>query len=149
MAYDHNMWPPNSGYFNWFPNLLALVIASSHGTIQNLTFEDVTTLIGLLLGTAILYLDNDKFVASILPNLEKLETIQRVQFISEKLRKMLPTDVREHIETFVAIPQLDKQGHARKPKAHEILCGWGIWFKTDVIGIKVLGNFLLFRLTST
>ncbi len=62
---------------------------------KNLISEDVVTLIGLHLGKALLDLDKDAFVASITPHLAQLELKQRVQFISEKMLNVLPSNVLE------------------------------------------------------
>jgi 3-methyladenine DNA glycosylase AlkC len=108
---------------------------------KNLISEDVVTLTGLHLGKALPDLDKDAFVASILPHLGQLELKQRVQFISEKMLTVLPSNVRERNKILVAMLHPDKLGHAMKPSTQEGLCGWGVWPLTDVIGRSGLDDF--------
>ncbi|MGB0505114.1 MAG: DNA alkylation repair protein [Pikeienuella sp.] len=101
---------------------------------KNLISEDVVTLIGLHLSKAMPDLDQDAFIASILPHLDALELKQRVQFISEQMLTVLPSDVRERNKTLVTMLHPDKLTSAGKPSSEDGLCGWGIWPLTDVIG---------------
>ena len=108
---------------------------------KNLISEDVVTLTGLHLGKALPHLDKDAFVASILPHLGKLELKQRVQFISEKMLAVLPSNVRERNKILVAMLHPDKFDQAVKPSTQEGMCGWGVWPLTDVIGRSGLDDF--------
>lgn len=108
---------------------------------KNLISEDVVTLIGLHLGKALPDLDKDAFVASITPHLAQLELKQRVQFISEKMLTVLPSNVLERNKILVAMLHPDKLDHTVKPSTQEGLCGWGVWPLTDVIGRSGLDGF--------
>jgi 3-methyladenine DNA glycosylase AlkC len=108
---------------------------------KNLISEDVVTLIGLQLGKALPDLDKDAFVASITPHLAQLGLKQRVQFISEKMLTVLPSNVLERNKILVAMLHPDKLDHTVKPSTQEGLCGWGVWPLTDVIGRSGFDDF--------
>lgn len=108
---------------------------------KNLISEEVVALIGLHLSKAAPEIGRDRFVASVLPHLERLELKQRVQMIAEKMLAVLPTDIGERNRVLVAMLHPDTENSAGQPSSEEGLCGWGIWPLTEVIGRSGLDDF--------
>lgn len=108
---------------------------------KNLMSEGVVRLLAFHLGKSLDGFDADRFIASIVPQLEPLELKERVQMISDHMLNVLPTNAEARNATLVGMLHPDKHTSASKDSDTDGMCGWGVWPLTDVIGRAGLDAF--------